>query len=46
MPEHHGCGLRNKYGFNKRVDYKRGEQSVLPTNKPIGEEQIQIKKNL
>ena len=34
LPEHHGCGLRNKYGFNKRVDYKRGEQSVLPTNKP------------
>ena len=34
MPVYHGCSLRNRNGFNKRVDFKRGEQCVLPTNKP------------
>ena len=34
LPEFHGCGLRNKNGFNKRVDYKRGFQCILATSKP------------
>ena len=34
LPVHHGCGLRNRNGLNKRVNYKRGEQCALPTNKP------------
>ena len=34
LPVYHGCGLRNIYGLDKRVHYKRGEQCVLPTNKP------------
>ena len=31
---YHGFGLRNRNGLNKRVDYKREEQCVLPINKP------------
>ena len=34
FPEFHGCGLRNRNGFNKRVDYKRGFQCIIPTSKP------------
>ena len=34
LPVYHSCGLRNRNGLNKRVDYKRGEQCVLPINKP------------
>ena len=34
LPVYHGCGLRNRNSLNKRVDYKRGEQCVLSTNKP------------
>ena len=34
LPEFHGCGLRNRNGFNKRVDYKRGFQCIIPTSKP------------
>ena len=34
FPEFHGCGLRNRNGFNKRVDYKRGFQCILVTSKP------------
>ena len=30
----HGSFLRNRSGLNKRVNYKRGEQCVLPKNKP------------
>ena len=30
----HGSGLRNRNRLNKRVNYKRGEQCVLPKNKP------------
>ena len=33
MHVNHGCGLRNRNSFNKRLGYKRGEQCVLPTNK-------------
>ena len=33
MHINHGCGWRNRNSFNKRLGYKRGEQSVLPTNK-------------
>ena len=33
LPVYHNCGLRNRNGFNKRVDYKRVELCVLPTNK-------------
>ena len=32
--EYDGCGLRNRNGFNKRTDYSRGHQCVLPTSKP------------
>ena len=31
---YHGCSLRNRNGLNKRVDYKRGYQCILATNKP------------
>ena len=34
LPEYHGCGLRNRNGFSKRIDYSRGHQCVLPTSKP------------
>ena len=34
LPVYHGCGLRNRNGLNKRVDYKRGYQCILATNKP------------
>ena len=34
LPEFHGCGLRNRNGFIKRVDYKRGFQCILVTSKP------------
>ena len=34
LPVYHGCGLRNRNGFNQRVGYRRGEQWVLPINKP------------
>ena len=29
-----GCGLRNRNGFHKRIDYSRGHQCVLQTSKP------------
>ena len=31
---YHGCGLRNRSGIKKRVDYKRGYQCVLPSSYP------------
>ena len=34
LPVYHGCGLRNRNGLNKRVDYKRGYQCIFATNKP------------
>ena len=24
LPEYHGCGFRNRNGFNKRIDYSSG----------------------
>ena len=33
LPIYHGCGLRNKNGINKRVDYSRGQICLYPTNK-------------
>ena len=35
LPTYHGCGLRNRNGVRKRVDYKRGFQCILPTQKPF-----------
>ena len=34
LPEHHGCSLRNRNVLNKRVDYSRVYQCILPTSKP------------
>ena len=31
LPTYHGCGLKNRNGIRKRVDYKRGFQCILPT---------------
>ena len=39
LPVYHGWGLRNRNGFNKRIDYERGEQCLLATINLIGEEQ-------
>ena len=33
LPEYHGCDLRNRNGCNKRIDYSRGHQCILPTRK-------------
>ena len=33
FPVYHGCGLRNKNGTNKIIDYKRGFQCLFPTDK-------------
>ena len=33
FPSYHGCGLRNKNGTNKEIDYKRGYQCLFPTEK-------------
>ena len=34
LPVYHGCGYVNRNGTRKRIDYKRGKQCVLPTQKP------------
>ena len=39
LPEYHGCGLRNRNGFSKRIDYSRGHQCVYQQANLIGEEQ-------
>ena len=33
FPMYHGCGLRNKNGTNKLIDYKQGFQCFFPTDK-------------
>ena len=33
FPPYHGCGLRNRNGTNKLIDYKRGYQCLFPTEK-------------
>ena len=33
LPLYHGCGLVNRNGARKCIDYKRGHQCVLPTQK-------------
>ena len=35
LPTYHGCGLKNRNGIRKRVDYKRGFQCILPTQNPL-----------
>ena len=35
LPTYHGCGLKNRNGIRKRVDYKRGFQCILPTQNPF-----------
>ena len=37
LPVYHGCGLRNRNGLKKGIDYSRGQQCILPSNL-IGEE--------
>ena len=34
LPEFYGCGLRNRNGFNKRVDHIKGFQCILARSKP------------
>ena len=41
LPTYHGCGLRNRSGIRKRVDYKRGIQCILPTQNPFDKKQVQ-----
>ena len=31
VPSHHGCGLKNKSGANKLIDYRNGERCYSPT---------------
>ena len=33
FPPYHGCGLKNRNGTNKLIDYKRGHQCLFPTEK-------------
>ena len=33
LPIYHGCNYKNGNGTRKRIDYKRGQICVLPTNK-------------
>ena len=33
LPPYHGCHYANRNGTRKLIDYGRGEQCVLPTNK-------------
>ena len=33
LPEYRGCDFRNRNGCNKRIDYSRGHQCILPTRK-------------
>ena len=33
LPVCHGRGLRNRNGLSKRVNYSKGKQYILPTNK-------------
>ena len=33
FPPYHGCGLKNRNGTNKLIDYKRGQQCLFPTEK-------------
>ena len=30
VPSHHGCGLKNKSGANKLIDYRNGERCYSP----------------
>ena len=30
VPSHHGCGLKNKSGVNKLIDYRNGERCYSP----------------
>ena len=44
LPVYHGCGKANRNGTRKRIDYKRGEQCVLPTQKAYWKPFKDIKK--
>ena len=33
FPAYHGCGLKNRNGTNKSIDYKHGYQYLFPTEK-------------
>ena len=46
LPTFHGCGLRNKNGTNKKIDYKRGYQCFFPTDERYWKRYKNINKKL
>ena len=42
LPPYHGCHHANKKGTRKLIDYARGQQCVLPTNKPYWKKILKI----
>ena len=34
FPKYRGCDYRNRNGTRKSIDYKRGQQYLMPTNNP------------
>ena len=42
---YHGCGLRNRNGTNKAIDYKRGYRCLFPTEKRYWKPYAKISKN-
>ena len=46
FPPYHGCGLRNKNGTNKEIDYKRGYQCLFPTESRYWKPYKEINKKL
>ena len=45
FPPYHGCGLKNRNGTNKLIDYKRGYQCLFPTEKRYWKPYAKIRKN-
>ena len=45
FPVYHGCGLRNRNGTNKLIDYKRGYQCLFPADKKYWKPYSEISKD-
>ena len=45
FPPYHDCGLRNRNGTNKSIDYKHGYQCLFPTEKRYWKPYNKICKN-